>query len=76
MNDPSVAEVLTRTKDLLTVLVRASRRETMSAELADPKKRQLYELTGGCASVMDLSAKLGISNLHDVAILGTGRVDR
>ena len=46
------------------------------AELADPKKRQLYELTGGGASVKDLSVKLGISNLHDVAILGTGRVDR
>lgn len=55
-----VAGLLVRTNELLEILVKAELRAVMSTELADPKKRKLYGLTGR-APVRELAQQLGMS---------------
>jgi len=61
MNETSVAELLVRTNDLLSTLVRIELRDVLAAELADAKKRKLYELTDGDATSRELSRQTGMS---------------
>ena len=61
MSELSVSDLLVRTNDLLSTLVRIELREILASELADAKKKKLYELTGGEATVRELSQKLGMS---------------
>ena len=62
MNEKTgVAALIQRTNDLLTVLAKMAISDTLENELADPKKRKLYELTGGSLPVKTIAAKVGIS---------------
>jgi Trp operon repressor len=61
MSDQGLVELLTRTNELLSVLVRAELRNALSTELADSKKRQLYELTDGERTTRELAPKVGMS---------------
>lgn len=49
-----------RTNELLEVLVKLELGDVLQNELADPKKRQLYELTGGSLAVKAISGKVGM----------------
>lgn len=46
MNDSSTNDLLQRNNELLEILVRLQLKPALDEELADPKNRQLYELTG------------------------------
>ena len=62
MNDESrVAALVQRSNELLTVLAKAALGGILENELADPKKRKLYDLTGGPLPVKAIAAKVGIS---------------
>ena len=61
MSDQGLAELLTRTNELLSVLVKAELRSALSTELADGKKRKLYELTDGERTTRDLAPTVGMS---------------
>lgn len=61
MNDDAVPSLLKRTNELLSVLVAVELRGVLAKELADPKKRKLYELTDGELTVRDLAPKVGMS---------------
>lgn len=50
-----------RTNELLAVLVKLQLADVIESEFSDPKKRQLYDLTGGPLAVKAISAKLGVS---------------
>ena len=56
-----IAGLISRTNELLTVLVKLQLQDVLDAELADAKKRKLYELTGGKLAVKAISAKIGMS---------------
>lgn len=56
-----IAALITRTNELLTVLVKLQLRDALEIELADLKKRKLYEHTGGSLAVKAISAKIGMS---------------
>jgi hypothetical protein len=62
-----VGSLLQRTNDLLQILVRVQLRAVIEAELSDPKRKDLYELTGGSLPVKQISEKVG---------LGTGTISR
>jgi len=57
----AVAALLGRTNELLTILVKIELQSVISTELAEPKKRELYELTGSTLPVTDLAKRLGMS---------------
>lgn len=50
-----------RTNELLAVLVKLQLSDVIESELSDPKKRQLYDLTGGSLAVKEISTKVGMS---------------
>jgi hypothetical protein len=56
----SVATLLTRTNELLTTIAKAQIASILATELADPKKRKLYELTGR-STRREVMKKLGMS---------------
>lgn len=56
-----LSDQLARTNELLGILVKVQLRDVISVELADAKKRKLYDLTGGALSVKQLSQQLGMS---------------
>lgn len=56
-----IAALLTRTSELLTVLAKIQLSEVLEAELADPKKRKLYDLTGGPHPRPTIESKVGMS---------------
>jgi len=61
MSDEAVVTLLTRTNELLAILVKTELRDVMEKELTDPKRRKLYELTGGTLTIRELSIQLGMS---------------
>jgi hypothetical protein len=61
MNPDPVAEILVRTNELLSVLVKAELRQVLDTELKDPKKKKLYELTDGERTVRQLAPVVGMS---------------
>lgn len=61
MSDIAVPDLLVRTNELLAVLVKLQLKQVLAAELADPKKKALYELTGGDLSVKELAEKVKMS---------------
>jgi hypothetical protein len=60
-NVDNVAELIRQSNVLLSVLAKAQLREVMARELADAKKRKLYELTDGSRPVKELSQRVGMS---------------
>lgn len=60
-DDSQVSSLLVRTNELLTVLAKSALSNVLEDELKDPKKRKLYELTGGSTPVKAIAAKIGIS---------------
>ncbi len=56
-----VGALLQRTNDLLQILGRLQLRAVIEAELSDPKKKELYELTGGLLPVTKIAQKVGLS---------------
>lgn len=59
--DEDISALLARTNDLLGILVKAQLRQVIEAELAESKKRRLYELTGEEIPVKALSRRLDMS---------------
>ncbi|MEQ9567846.1 MAG: hypothetical protein RLN85_18905 [Pseudomonadales bacterium] len=61
MNDGAdIAALIRRTNELLTVLVKTQLSNILEIELADEKKRKLYEHTGSLGQVA-LTSKIGMS---------------
>jgi hypothetical protein len=56
-----LAPLITRTNELLSVLVKLELRAVVAAELTDEKKRNLYDLTGGTLPIKEIAAKVGMS---------------
>jgi hypothetical protein len=56
-----VITMLSRTNELLAVLVKAQLAPILERELAKPDHRKLYELTGGDLTVSQLSTKIGMA---------------
>jgi len=56
-----VGSLLQRTNDLLLILVKAQLRAVIAAELSDPKKKALYELTGTALPVKKISEQIGMA---------------
>ena len=50
-----------RTNELLSVLVKIQLHDVLERELADPKRKRLYELTGGPLTVKEISKKVGMA---------------
>jgi hypothetical protein len=61
MSDEAVAELLVRTNELLSVLVKLQLQGPVTVELSDPKKRSLYNLTDRELPIKELSTKVGMS---------------
>jgi predicted Rossmann fold nucleotide-binding protein DprA/Smf involved in DNA uptake len=61
MSPDPVAQLLVRTNELLSVLVKAELRKVLDTELKDPKKKKLYELTDGERTVRQLAPVVGMS---------------
>lgn len=61
VEEGSLVLLLRRTNELLEVLVKLQVTDVLQAELADPKKKQLYELTGGSLAVKAISSKIGMA---------------
>jgi len=61
MSDESLVTLMERANELLSVLVKVHVRDVLAAELSDPKKKKLYELTDGVHTVRQLVDKLGMS---------------
>lgn len=66
MNEELVA-LARRQNELLTVIAKAAVADKLASELAAPKARKLYELTGGALPVKEISKKVG---------LGAGSISR
>lgn len=60
MND-DVSTLIERTNELLSVLVKTQLRSTVAEELADVKKRKLYELTGGALPITEIAKRVDMS---------------
>ncbi len=56
-----VVSLLERNNELLAVLVKAQLSEVLEKELADPKQRKLYELTGKNVPVKQIASKINSS---------------
>lgn len=56
--DSEIVSLLKRNNELLTVLAKAQLSELLEKELADPKYRKLYELTGKNAPVKQIASKI------------------
>lgn len=56
-----VVSLLERSNELLAVLVKAQLSEVLEKELADPKQRKLYELTGKNVPIREIAKKTGTS---------------
>jgi hypothetical protein len=61
VDEGTVVALIKRTNELLEVLVKLQLGDVLKNELADPKRRQLYELTGGNLARPAISAKVGMS---------------
>ena len=61
VDEGKTVPLLERTNELLEVLVKLQLGDVLKNELSDPKKRQLYELTGCSLAVKAIAAKVGIS---------------
>ena len=59
--EAQMVPLIKRTNELLEVLVKVQLGGVLRDELADPKKRQLYELTGGSLARPAISTKVGMS---------------
>jgi predicted transcriptional regulator len=60
MND-ELSVLLTRTNELLSILVKVQLQAIIQSELAETKKRKLYDLTGGDLSIKELARRLDMS---------------
>ena len=60
IDESNIVPLIERTNDLLEVLVKLQLGDVLRDELADPKKRQLYEMTGGAMAVKAISTKVGM----------------
>ncbi len=56
-----VVSLLKRNNELLTVLAKVQLADALEKELADRKRRKLYELTGKNVPVAQIASKIGIS---------------
>ena len=62
MTDESeLIQEVRRTNELLSALVKIQLRDVLESELADKKKKRLYELTGGSLAVKEISKKVGMA---------------
>ena len=57
-NDSEIVSLLKRNNDLLTVMAKAQLSEVLEKELADPKYRKLYELTGKNVPIKQIASKI------------------
>jgi hypothetical protein len=57
----NVAALLARTNELLTTIAKVQLAKVIDDEFSEPKKRQLYGLTGGEMTRDQLVKKLGMS---------------
>lgn len=57
----SIVPLIKRTNELLEVLVKLQLGDVLQDELSEPKKRKLYELTGGSLARPAISTKVGMS---------------
>ena len=60
-NEVDLSSFLQRTNDLLLILVKMQLRAVIVAELSDPKKKSLYELTGTALPVKKISEQIGMA---------------
>lgn len=60
-SQPDVGTLLQRTNDLLLILVKMQLRAVIEAELSDPKKKALYNLTGSAMPVKKISQEVGMA---------------
>lgn len=60
-DDDAVIKVLQRTNDLLGFIAKRQLRDTLNEELADKKRKNLYELTGKGIPVREISQRVGLA---------------
>lgn len=56
-----IVPLLERTNELLTILAKSQLSSVLEKELADPKHRDLYDLTGANLPITEIAKRVGIS---------------
>ena len=59
-DETTVVAVLQKTNELLTILAKSALAPVIEKELSDPKKRRLYEMTGGPHPIKEISTRVGM----------------